>query len=346
MKVVGTLEYDKAKRIGIGQGQNSQVWIADEPQLGGRVAVKEIPKQNLGNTPAAFFQEAQTMFGAEHPNVVPIRYACDSGATVSLVMPYYAKGSLLDRIKTEPLSLLELRRIGQGILSGLGRIHSSNSIHFDLKPSNILFSDDDTPMVADFGQARQFNPTTGAVQVPPLYDDAMPPESLTLGVGTVQSDIYQMGLLLYRAVNGEPFYKPQVPTVNIDDKIKRGMFPDRKAFLPHVPKRMRTLIRKALQIDPGDRFSTAAEMSRDLGRIPIDLNWAPTPIGTGGYEFRADRTGQPSLVFKLVEIGATCSVECYTEAASKLRARGKASWRSGMTKAEAVKHLQDLFSEV
>lgn len=187
MKVLGSLEYDKQTRIGVGQGQNSEVWCAHEPQLGGQVAVKEIPQANLGNTAADFFAEAQTMFCAAHPNVVPLRYACIAGANVGLVMPYFSKGSLLDRIRQAPLRVSEVRRVGQEILAGVGRIHSAGSIHFDLKPSNVLFADDDVAMVADFGQARKFNPSTGAVQVPPLYDDAMPPETLRLGVGTIQS---------------------------------------------------------------------------------------------------------------------------------------------------------------
>ncbi len=257
--------------------------------------VKEIPKAKLGNTPAKFFAEAQSMFGSEHPNVVPLRYACLAGDNVSLVMPYFPKGSLLDRIAKQPLSLLEVRRVGQAILAGVERIHAAGAIHFDLKPSNVLFSDDDVPMVADFGQARKFNPSTGAVTVPALYEDAMPPETLSQGVGTVQSDIFQIGLLLYRTVNGEPFYKRQVPTVNIDDKILRGIFPNRKEFLPHVPKRMRTVIRKALQIDPSDRYSSAAEMSIALGRVPVPLNWETTPFGTDGLEFRAKRGDRPDL---------------------------------------------------
>jgi eukaryotic-like serine/threonine-protein kinase len=103
MKVVGTLAYEKRTRIGAGQGQNSEVWRADEPQLGGQVAVKEIPQANLGNTPADFFTEAQAMFCAEHPNVVPLRYACITGTNISLVMPFFSQGSLLDKIRQAPL---------------------------------------------------------------------------------------------------------------------------------------------------------------------------------------------------------------------------------------------------
>lgn len=344
MKVVGSLEYEKKNRIGLGQGQNSEVWRADEPQLGGHVAVKEIPQAKLGNTPAGFFAEAQAMFEAAHPNVVPVRYACTAGNNVSLVMPFFKKGSLLDRIRTAPLSLIEVRRVGIGILAGLGCIHAAGSIHFDLKPSNVLFSDDDVPMVADFGQARKFNPATGAVAVPPLYEDAMPPETLQHGVGTVHSDIFQMGLLLYRACNGEPVYQPQIPKVNLDDKIARGVFPNRKEFLPHVPNRLRTIIRKALRIDPAQRYASAAEMSKALARVPIDLDWHASPLGSTGMEWRAKRGNQPDLIFRLVEDGATYDVETYTDSGVGLRKRETKLWKKGLSRPDAVEYLDDLFS--
>lgn len=341
---MGSLEYEKRTRIGVGQGQNSEVWCSDEPQLGGQVAVKEIPKAKLGNTPADFFTEAQAMFCSEHPNVVPLRYACDAGSHISLVMPYFPKGSLLDKIRLAPLQLSEVRRIGQEILAGVGRIHSAGSIHFDLKPSNVLFSDGDVAMVADFGQARKFNLSTGAVTAPPLYDDAMPPETLSLGSGTIQSDLFQVGLLLYRAANGEPFYKPQVPKVNIDDKILRGVFPDRKAFLPHVPRRLRSLIRKALKVDPAERFSSASEMSTALGRVPVDIDWESSPLGTNGLKWRAMRNDRPALIVNLIEDKQSHAVELYTESAAGLRARDKASWRTGLTRSDAFDHLELIFS--
>lgn len=344
MKVMASLEYEKKYRIGIGQGQNSEVWRADEPQLGGQVAVKEIPQAKLGNTPAEFFAEAQAMFKAAHPNVVPVRYACSAGNNVSLVMPFFNEGSLLDRIRKKPLSLLEVRRVGIGILAGLGCIHAAGSIHFDVKPSNVLFTDDNVPMVADFGQARKFNPATGAVTVPDLYEDAMPPETLNNGVGTVHSDIFQMGLLLYRACNGEAEYQPQIPKVNLDDKILKGLFPNRKEFLPHVPKRMRTVIRKALRVDPSQRFANAAEMSKALARIPIDLDWQANPLGSTGIEWRAKRGSQPDLIFRMVEDGATYNVETYTDAGVGLRKRETKEWKKGLSRSDAFAYLDDIFS--
>jgi len=83
---------------------------------------------------------------------------------------------LADRINDGPLPVKECLRIAYGVLSGVARIHTAGFVHLNIKPSNILFSDSNAPMVADFGQSRQlaFN---GTVTVPPMYKLAIPPET-------------------------------------------------------------------------------------------------------------------------------------------------------------------------
>src|SRR5207249_4149962 len=102
MLKVAKIEYDQGQQIGCGQGQNSTVFLATDPQLGGELAVKEIPKASFGNA-SGFWSEAQTMFGAAHDHVVAIQYACETPTHVCLAMPYYRRGSLTDRIQAGPL---------------------------------------------------------------------------------------------------------------------------------------------------------------------------------------------------------------------------------------------------
>ena len=101
-------------RSGLVRGMNSEVFLADEPQLGGKVAVKEIPKGKLGNTFDEYFAEARAMFASAHPHVVPIQYACESADRICLVMPFFQNGSLADRIQGSPISPKEVIRVGQG----------------------------------------------------------------------------------------------------------------------------------------------------------------------------------------------------------------------------------------
>jgi len=172
MQVVASIEYQKIRQIGIGQGMNSEVFLASDPQLNGTIAVKEIPKANFGNSISSYFSEAQTMFAAAHPNIVPIQYACETTDRVCLAMPYFSQGSLSDRINVDPLSLLEIQRVAQGVLSGLARIHAAGFLHLDIKPSNVLLSENRRAV------GRRFWPITvgwddrhraDAADVSPLY---------------------------------------------------------------------------------------------------------------------------------------------------------------------------------
>ena len=151
MKIVATVDYVQKKQIGAGQGMNSTVFLADDPQLAAEVAVKEIPLSKLGNDPGKYFAEAKTMFASEHKNVLPIRYACRTADRICLAMPFCNAGSLADRIRNNPLSLREAQRVGIGILNGLAQVHLAGFVHFDLKPTNVLFGASDEPLVADFG---------------------------------------------------------------------------------------------------------------------------------------------------------------------------------------------------
>ncbi len=160
------------------------------------------------------------------------------------------------------------------MLAGLAAIHVSGAVHFDVKPSNILFSDTGKAMVADFGQARSIGPT-GVVKLPPMYPITLPPEFFLTGIGTVHSDIYHAGVTLYRAVNGEPMFEAQKNKLtDMKHSTVNGKFPNRDKFMPHVPMRLRTIIRKAMSVDPKDRYQSATEFARSLGAVDLEHDWS------------------------------------------------------------------------
>jgi serine/threonine protein kinase len=348
MQVLASISYTKTSRIGVGQGMNSEVYLADDTQLGGRVAVKEIDKSRFAN-PTAYFDEAQAMFAVAHDNVVAVYYACQTATTISLVMPYYLKGSLTDRIQNCPLQLSEVQRVAQGVLAGLAHIHLAGYIHFDVKPSNVLFSNTDRPMVADFGQSRAIS-ATGVVSVPSLYMDAQPPETISTGVATQLADIYHVGLLLYRALNGDAFFKSQLPTdfATLRTKIESGKLPDRKRFLPHIPSRLRTIVRKALNVSPADRFRSATEMADALSRVSLILDWSVNTLPSGGFLWRAIRPGQCDLIVELTERGGMWGVKTFTEKTGEPRRAKckKENWRTGLSLRDAYAHLKDVFERL
>ncbi len=350
MRVLAQLEYQRFRPIGIGQGMNSEVYFAHDPQLGGDIAIKEIEKSRFGNDIDAYFGEAQTMFAVNHPNIVPVQYACATGEKICLAMPYFERGSLTDRIEVGPIPASEVLRIGQAVLAGLARIHAARFIHFDIKPSNVLFDDRDKPMLADFGQTRRIS-TTGVVRVPPMYSFVVPPETWISQVGTLQSDIYQVGLLLYRASNGDPMYRDQIRGISdaqLKEKVTKGRLPDRQLFMPHLPRRLRTIIRKALAVDPRDRFHSATEMADVLGRVRLSLNWVTAINSVNETTWRATRPGKTDLEVRLLcTATGNWDVQCWTVNGSERRAKGVGSYsRGNLGLREANKHLTAVFADL
>lgn len=347
MIVNASLTYERLNRIGVGQGQNSEVFLANDPQLGAQVAVKEILKAKLANT--AYFAEAQIMFASSHPHVVRVLYGCETPDRIGIVMPYYAKGSLVSRIATAPVSLGESIRIGLAVANGLRHIHTKGFLHLDVKPSNVMFDDRDEPLVTDFGQSRTVGPT-GVVTAPPMYMWTMPPEVHTTAVADARADVYHVGVLLYRMVNGEPLYQAQLPALGpaLVAATTAGRFPDRTRFLPHVPQRLRGVIRRALAIDPLQRHATANALEADLSAQPLTDNWLVAVPSPGVTTWTAQRAGAATMIVELAPDGSqTSKTSVWTESGGARRARNRAAyWRNGLSATAADKHLRRVFRDL
>lgn len=344
MRVAATLEYVKGAQIGAGEGMNSEVYLAHDPQLGGEVVVKEIPISSFGNSVNRYFAEAQAMFASTHQNVVPVHYAGTAGSNICITMPYFAGGSWAKQLAAGPVPVSSVVRIGQDVLAGLAHIHIAGYVHCDVKPSNVLLSKTGRGLVSDFGQSRSIGPN-GTINSPSMYWACVPPEAYGSAV-TLLADVYQTGLLLYRAVNGEQEWARQIKPVasKIDDAIKQGRFPDRKFFLPHVPDRLRRAIRKALSIDPKERHQSAVEFADDLGHVAPVLDWSCRAALTGATIWTAERGPRPRLVVELQPSGSKWDVQVFTDGNGKRRGREKTSaWKAALSLEDARRHLREVF---
>ena len=350
MKVVASVEYQKIKEIGAGEGMNSKVYLATDPQLSGTIAVKEIPKKDFGNNVSLYFAEAQAMYKTKHDNIVPVHYACETGTHVCIAMPFFKKGSFAKLVTAGPAPLSLVLSTGRAVLKALAQVHLANLLHLDVKPSNVLLSDKGVPMLADFGQSRQVS-SAGVATASRLYYLAIPPEAYVHGGAVaVPSDIYQAGVLLYRAANGDPHFKAQwnVGHVKQKEAITKGRFPRRDLFLPHVPRRLRTVIRRSLKVKPEDRYQSAVEFADDIGKVACPIDWR-TKIGPQGeFRWRADREGQPALLVSALPANGKWNVEVYTEGGrAGRRAKGKAVfWAKGLAWKKAVTHLTEVFENL
>jgi len=347
--VRATITYQRLRELGVGQGMNSVVHLAYDPILRRNIAVKEIQKSKFGNHFDSYCHEARVMFAAADPNIVDLEFVCETNDSIVLALPYYANGSLHDRISTNPLPLRDLLKLAQVLVAALSRIHIARFLHLDVKPANVLFDDLDRPRLSDFGQSR-FLSANGTVTYPDVYKSCMPPETVTSHVATVESDIYQLGALLYWAANGNPVYEAQkgLSPANLMQRIERGKFPDRDFFLPHIPKRIRTILRKAMRVNPAERYRSAVDFGAVFGRVPLALDWATQALSNGNYVWRATRSGRPDLEVSLCQAtSGTWKTEVWTVRTQERRKKNlRQDWRNGLTYTEALKHLTEVFDRL
>lgn len=273
---ISFIRFTKIKSIGNDEGKNSTVFIANDEQLGDELLIKQIYKAN--SRPNEYFDESKILYSSKHPNIAEIQYASQDDNSIYLAMPYYPNGSLNSIGEKHYFSVREIIKYSLDLLSAVNYIHSKKLLHLDIKPSNILIDNSGKALLTDFGLSKYMN-IHGIAMQPNNYCLHIDPEFLTHSGRTVQSDIYQIGLTMYRLCNGVNILKQQYKSIKNDgdqkiiDCITQGKFPDRKYFLPHIPNKLKKIVLKALQVDIKKRYNNTIEMMNDLSDIDANLDW-------------------------------------------------------------------------
>ncbi|WP_377840105.1 serine/threonine-protein kinase [Bosea sp. UC22_33] len=275
------LNFAEIREIGA-DGRNSKTHLVRDAQLGAEIVMKTIAKADLID-PAEFFDEAKHLYATAHQNVVQIHYACEDADSVYIAMPFYIRGSVKGLMAASRLTVREIIRLGCQLLCGVHNIHSKGLIHFDIKPDNVLLSKRSEALLSDFGLAKQMQ--LGFAQPNGFYLKMAPPEAVGGPPYDLRFDIYQIGLTLYRMINGnDEFYRQFAPFYdalgNIDRPalaaaITAGAFPDRQAFGEHVQVKLRRVVAKCLEPNPLDRYPSALAVANALAAIDECLDWRP-----------------------------------------------------------------------
>ena len=251
------------------QGANSQAYLATDKSLCRNVAVKDINNSSISDANVEeYFDEARIASLAKHPLVMPIYYAgFDSESGIArVVTPYYENGCMHAYINGllnsgKLMSVKEVVLKSLEIAQGLNHLHSLGILHLDIKPSNIILSNDDKIIVTDFGQSKLLNGEEFVTDIR-LYCKNLSPETLE-NIADKRTDIYQFGLLLYRMCNENLFQDQMSEFSSLDElkeNIKDGSFPERSLNNPHIPNSLIKIITKCLHIDPAERYADFFEV--------------------------------------------------------------------------------------
>lgn len=292
------IRFEKIRDFDDSEGKNSQAFIAKDLQLDAELFIKKISKKLLDKQELKiedYFLESRMLYAGKHPNIAEIQYASEDDENIYLAMPIYSNGSLNTLINVEYLSVRDIIKYSLDILSGLSYIHSKKMLHLDIKPTNILIDSTGRARITDFGISR-FSDDYGFAEQDFIYTLHREPEIYKTNKRSISSDIYQFGLLLYRMCNGNDILKGQIKDLNISDwdsffdwellknKIVKGLFPDRKYFLPHIPNKLINVVKKCLNVDIEKRYSNVIDIMNDLSEIDNCLDWKYFPDSSIIYE--------------------------------------------------------------
>jgi serine/threonine protein kinase len=263
----------------------AEVYRAHDRLLNRPVAVKVLfPELSIDRTfVERFRREAQAAANLSHPNIVPVFDWGEDSGTYFIVMEFIDGRALSSILRTAgPLHPDRAAEIAADVALALDYAHRHQVIHRDVKPGNVLITDEGQVKVTDFGIARAVNTDesltqTGAVMGTATYFS--PEQAEGLGVDA-RSDIYSLGVVLYEMVAGRPPFLGDSP-VSVASKHVREQAPAPRQFNPSIPQDLEAIILKCMAKSPEYRYATGGDLRVDLLRFREGRAVGAGPVPTG-----------------------------------------------------------------
>lgn len=273
----------------LGSGGMAVIYKAYDTNLDIDVAIKFIRTERLAPENAEkarrrFKIEAQKTAQLMHPNIVPVIDYGDFEGVPYLVMHLIEGGNTIKTILGAPIPWQDAVKLVLPIAHALEFAHEHHIVHRDVKPSNILLTRENVPLLSDFGIAKIIESeetmdgsTTGNIAIgTPEY---MAPEQWEGKPLDGRADIYALGVVLYEMITGRPPFKADtVPATMV--QVLRDPLPRPKQFIPNLPDSIEKILYKALARNPENRFKTMDEFAAMLTKIsgtsnPSEENYLP-----------------------------------------------------------------------
>jgi serine/threonine-protein kinase len=265
----------------LGQGGMGQVYLAEQVSLKRKVALKVLRPDLAGNETslARFKAEAEAVARATHANIVQVYYIGTVDGLPFMALEYVEGKNLREYLaKKGPPDLPLALNIMRQVASALVRAGELGIVHRDIKPDNILLTRKGEVKVADFGLSRvlttggDLNLTqSGVTMGTPLY---MAPEQAEGKAVDCRTDIYSFGVTCYHVLSGEPPFRGAT-AVEVAIQHITGQAAPLHDLRPDLPDALCAIVHRMMARRPDDRFQTAREMLREIGRVREGLSGAP-----------------------------------------------------------------------
>lgn len=258
----------------IGSGGMAIVYKAKDLLLNRIVTIKVLREQFTADEEFVrrFRREAQSAASLSHTNIVSIYDVGKDGDTEYIVMEYIEGQNLKDIIRNyAPLSTEQTIDLGMQIAEAIRHAHEHHIIHRDIKPHNILVTEDGRIKVTDFGIARAVSAATmthtGDIVGSVHY---LSPEQAK-GVQTnEQSDVYSLGIILYELLTGKVPYDGETPISIALKHLQEQAVPPSK-LNPRVSPALENLVMRTIAKHPEQRYATAKDLLQDLHKVQAGL---------------------------------------------------------------------------
>ncbi len=270
----------------LGQGGMGRVFLAEDPSLHRRLAIKVLPPEFTHDPERRerLLHEARAASALNHPNIIVVHDLGESDGTLFVAMELVDGETLREWARAKPRTPLVVLHVMRQATAALQVAHAAGLVHRDLKPENMLVRRDGLLKILDFGLARSLSPEEGKTVTAPgtVMGTApyMSPEQVLGKAAGPPSDLFSLGTILYELLTGKhPFAadstvetmhrilheSPEPPS-----RVNRALTPDFDFVLA-----------KALTKDPQRRHASARDLDVDLETLEFACGASANPVGAG-----------------------------------------------------------------
>ena len=255
----------------LGTGGMANVYKAIDTRLERTVALKVIRSENMGETNflERFDREAHALARLNHPNIVHINEYGELNGLPYLEMDY-VPGGTLENLLGKLIPWSEAARFLSPVAFALDHAHQQGIIHRDVKPSNILITNNGEPMITDFGIAKIMEPDRSTLVTLPGFGVGTPaymsPEQVMGKEIDGRSDIYSLGAVLYEMYTGHPPFRAETAMAVAVKQVHEPVPRPRRDLIP-LPAAAENVVMTALAKQPEKRFPSMAVFAETLEKM-------------------------------------------------------------------------------